>query len=107
MQYPFLRIQSKWDLIILKQLTKVCNYLIKHMKHDNFDFVKLFNEWTSTLVEELDFNIEVNNALRIKELLKDDDRVYVPEYYRHLCSDRLIVMEFVEGVKVNQQKEMV
>lgn len=36
------------------------------MKNASFDFVRLFNEWTSTLVEELDFNIEVRNALKIK-----------------------------------------
>ena len=78
MQYPFLRIQSKWDLIILKQLIKLCNYLVKHRKDVDFDFVKLFNEWTSTLVEELDFNIEVRNALKIKEFFKGNDRVYIP-----------------------------
>ena len=51
MQYPFLRIQSKWDLIMLKQLTRLCNYLAKRWKNSNFDFVKLYDEWTATLVE--------------------------------------------------------
>lgn len=57
LQYPFLRIQSKWDLIMLKQLTRLCDYLAKKWKNSNFDFVKLYDEWTATLVEELDFNI--------------------------------------------------
>ena len=50
MQYPFLKIQSKWDLFILKNLTNLCSYLSKQFKNVDFDFVKLFNEWTSTLV---------------------------------------------------------
>ena len=43
MQYPFLRVQSKWDLIILKHLTNLCHYLGKKFKNSDFDFVKLFN----------------------------------------------------------------
>jgi predicted unusual protein kinase regulating ubiquinone biosynthesis (AarF/ABC1/UbiB family) len=78
MQYPFLRVQSKWDLIILKQLTSLCNYLGQQFKNTDFDFVKLFNEWTSTLVEELDFNIEVNNALKAKKNFSKSDKVYIP-----------------------------
>ncbi len=42
---------------MLKQVTKICNYLAKRWKDNDIDFIKLYNEWTSTLVEELDFNI--------------------------------------------------
>lgn len=92
LQYPFLQVQSKWDLIMLKKLTKVCNYLVKRKNNNEFDFIKLYEEWTLTLIEELDFRIEVQHALKTKELFKHNDRIYIPEYYTDLCSDRLIVM---------------
>jgi aarF domain-containing kinase len=106
MQYPFLGLQSKWDLLMLKQITQICNFLVKCTKNAEFDFIKLFNEWTATLVEELDFSIEVRHALKAKELFKGQEGIYIPEYYTELCSDRLIVMEFVEGIKVSQKEEM-
>lgn len=106
LQYPFLMIQSKWDLIMLKKLTQFCNYLIRKRKNNEFDFIKLYDEWTSTLVEELDFSIEVKNALKTKKLFEGNDRIYIPHYYTELCSDRLIVMEYVEGIKVNQAELM-
>ena len=47
MQYPFLKIQSKWDLFILKHLTNLCSYLSKRFKNVDFDFerVKKINKY--------------------------------------------------------------
>jgi len=41
-QYPFLKIQSKWDLLVLRKITEFCNYLIKKHKNNDFDFIKLY-----------------------------------------------------------------
>lgn len=54
-QFPFLRTQSKWDLSVLRKITNFCNYLMIKWDYKEIDLLKLFDTWTSTLVEELDF----------------------------------------------------
>ena len=54
-QYPFLRAQSKWDLWILTHITNFCNYLMLKNNYKEVDLLSIFDTWTSTLVEELDF----------------------------------------------------
>ncbi len=46
--------------------------------------------------------IEITNSKRVASLLKDKDCVAVPTMYEPLCSPRLLVMEWVDGVKVRR-----
>jgi aarF domain-containing kinase len=48
----------------------------------------------------------VQHALKTKELFSSNPHVYVPTYHTRLCSERLIVMEFVRGSKVNNREEI-
>lgn len=50
-QYPFLKTQSKWDLWILGHIAHFCNYLMIKNDYKEVDLLKIFNTWTSTLVE--------------------------------------------------------
>ena len=77
-QYPFLKVQSKWDILVLGKIAKFCNYLVNRSRKEGFDFIKIYDTWTDTLVEELDFRIEVENAMRTKENFKDYPFVYIP-----------------------------
>lgn len=54
-QFPFLRAQSKWDLIVLRRITNFCDYLMRKWDYKEVDLLKLYDTWTCTLVEELDF----------------------------------------------------
>lgn len=66
LQFPFLKVQSKYDLIVLKKIILFCNYLMEKKNYKDIDLIKLYETFTSTLVEELDFRTEVNNAQRTK-----------------------------------------
>lgn len=68
--------------------------------------VKLFRVWTSTIEEELDFRGEVANGQKTANLFKNDPQVHVPVYYEQYCSKRMIVMEFIEGTKINDEKKI-
>ncbi len=41
-QYPFLQVQSKWDLLVLNKITKFCNYLINRNRKADLDLLKLY-----------------------------------------------------------------
>ena len=47
--------------------------------------------------EEIDYRYEAANMRRMRKLLRKH-KVYVPKPYRRLCTQHIIVMEFVPGV---------
>lgn len=67
-QYPFLRKQSKWDLWMLGHITRLCNDLMVRNNYKEVDLLRIFETWTSTLVEELDFEREIANAEATRKL---------------------------------------
>jgi aarF domain-containing kinase len=54
-----------------------------------------------SLVKELDFKSEVVNAERTRTLFRDYPHLHIPKNVVALSSNRAIVMEFIEGVKIN------
>lgn len=64
------------------------------------DFSELFLRFKVALVKELDFREEALNGKRTKENFKNYDKIYIPSYYDNYSSERVLVMEFVDGVKV-------
>ena len=73
-------------------------------KHSTFlhhyrpvEIVKEFALWTR---KELNFLVEAQNAVRLKEELKLEKKVTAPEIYHKYCSKRVLTMEYIEGVKL-------
>lgn len=48
----------------------------------------------------------MKNALKAKHNFKTNPHLYIPHYYTQLSSQRLIVMEFVRGSKINNRQEI-
>lgn len=46
------------------------------------------------------------NAGRTRNHFKDFSDLYIPRNYVELCSRRAIVMEYVEGIKINEVEEL-
>lgn len=67
----------------------------------------LLEELQKYLQLELDFEREVENAIRIRAMFARDPRVVVPEMFREHCTRRVITMEFVEGIKVTDSERLV
>ena len=58
------------------------------------------------LPQELDFNIEARNGLKMAELFAGNCRGKVPKVYTELSSDRVLTMEFVTGSNVDDLEEI-
>lgn len=41
-QYPFLQVQSKWDLLVLGKITHFCNWLLNRSRKSDLDLLKLY-----------------------------------------------------------------
>ncbi|MGB0652024.1 MAG: ABC1 kinase family protein [Thermoplasmatota archaeon] len=48
---------------------------------------------------ELDYRFEVKNTLRAAHSFRHDDTVKIPHMYKELCARRIMVMEFIDGIK--------
>ena len=56
----------------------------------------------ASLSKELDFRLEHQNAKRCASNFNEDATVYVPKNVDRLCSRRILTMEFIDGVKVDE-----
>ncbi|MBI2668836.1 hypothetical protein HYX14_03255 [Candidatus Woesearchaeota archaeon] len=65
------------------------------------DVVKEFALWTR---KELNFEIEATHAARLHEIV--EDHVYVPKIYPNHSSRRVLTMEYISGVKLDDIKAL-
>jgi aarF domain-containing kinase len=66
----------------------------------NLDFAPIIEEMSQNVVMELDFINEGHNAEMIAKNFAGRDDIVVPKIYWEYTSRRVLVMEFVEGIKV-------
>ena len=56
--------------------------------------------------EELDFRKEASFANTIRENLKDENRLIIPEVYPEFSGERVMTSTFCEGVKISDTKQL-
>lgn len=71
-----------------------------------FRFRQLLDEFDRMVHKELDFTIEASHAERFRRDFIEDSRVCVPEILGELSTSKVIVFEFVEGIKVDNREEL-
>ncbi|MGH7291390.1 MAG: ABC1 kinase family protein, partial [Myxococcota bacterium] len=102
-QYPDIGHIVRTDLATLRRICRI---------YERFDpqpvaLLPLLDELQKHLALELDFRREIENADRIRGLFAKDARVVIPEIdYAH-SSQRVITMELVSGIKVNDVAALV
>ncbi|CAI9768679.1 unnamed protein product [Fraxinus pennsylvanica] len=67
------------------------------------DVVALIDEFARRVYQELNYVQEGQNARRFKKLYADKQDVLVPDIFWDYTSGKVLTMEWVEGVKLNQQ----
>ena len=66
-----------------------------------YDLRMLAEEFSATLLSELDYFREAQNVHLFREYFADDARIYVPKVYWELCTSRVLTLERVSGIKIN------
>ncbi|WP_051353234.1 ABC1 kinase family protein [Thalassobacillus devorans] len=64
------------------------------------DLQALYKEIVTVMSNELDFKKELQNGNHFKKRFKDMESVYIPEYYNDYSTQRVLVMEWIEGARV-------
>ena len=94
-QYPDIRDVVRIDLENFTVLVGILARL-----EPNFDFRVILREVRKYVPLELDFEHEADNADRMRRHLAARTDVVVPQIVRPLSSSRVLVMEFMPGVRV-------
>jgi ubiquinone biosynthesis protein len=96
-QRPNIHEQLRSDITILTRGAAVLSRRVEWA--DDADLTGVVREFGSTLLRELDYTIEAYNARRLERVLAPVDMVHVPAVDPTLSSDRVLTLEFIEGVK--------
>jgi predicted unusual protein kinase regulating ubiquinone biosynthesis (AarF/ABC1/UbiB family) len=70
------------------------------------DFKMLYKELKQVIGQELDFYKEMNTAITFKQRFREHPGVKIPNIYPELCTDKVLVMEWVDGVRLNDTSEI-
>jgi len=91
-QYPGVADSIDSDLAVIRPIA------YKILRLDAADADKYFLEVKDKLIEETDYNLELRNSQKMTEACSHLDGYTFPKYYADLSSDRIITMDWIEGV---------
>jgi len=100
-QRPGLRRQFDVDLATMRFITGAVL-----VAFPNFDFSFLVPEFRDRLARELDFTWEGRSCERTGRALADDPRMVTPDIHWSLTTGKVLTMEYVRGVKVDDGAEL-
>ncbi|GAA0160369.1 hypothetical protein LIER_16940 [Lithospermum erythrorhizon] len=79
-------------------------FINKYVDIISSDVVALIDEFARRVYQELNYVQEGKNARRFKKLYADKQDVLVPDIFWDYTSNKVLTMEWVEGVKLNEQE---
>lgn len=91
------------DIAILTKILKIAEGRINI---PIIDPIEALEEIKFTTLEELNFISEADNIDKFRELNKNTAPIYAPYVVRELLSDKVLVLENIDGIKINDIKEL-
>lgn len=90
-------------LVDIEIITWISSIIEKHVE----DFAlmqpqKILKAFKNQLLQELDLSFERNNILKFYKYFKDDPNIKIPKTYDDYCTKNILVMEFINGVKISE-----
>jgi ubiquinone biosynthesis protein len=98
-QRPNLEKTVNLDLDIIYDLAQTAQQRISVASR--FEVADLAGEFASALRTELDFRREAWNADRFRQNFADEPHLYVPKIFWEYSTQRLLVMERIRGIKID------
>ncbi|HAT45340.1 MAG TPA: ABC transporter, partial [Ktedonobacter sp.] len=86
------------DLSTLKFVIWVINRFVD--TGEFIDLMGVYREFKRTVYEEIDYITEAANAIRFREMFKDDSSIYIPRVYEDYTTRHLVVLEWIDGIKI-------
>jgi len=93
------------DLEILQDLISLAKRHLEWVAQYNVE--EIIEEFSKSMREELDYNIEGRNMERIGQNFEKDRWIHIPKTYWNYTSARVLTMEFVDGIHMGRPDEIV
>ncbi len=93
------------DLEILQDLISLAKRHLEWVAQYNVE--EIIEEFSKSMREELDYNIEGRNMERIGQNFEKDRWIHIPKTYWNYTSARVLTMEFVDGIHMGRPNEIV
>ncbi|MGB2924023.1 MAG: AarF/ABC1/UbiB kinase family protein [Limnothrix sp.] len=102
-QRPDLEQRITLDVFIMRA---IAGWLQKNVKQVRSDLVGITDEFASRIFEEMNYSQEGRNAELFAELYGEMEEIYVPKIYWDYTGKRVITMEWLDGIKLTNIKEI-
>ncbi len=98
-QRPNIEEQIETDINILSAIASLMEKYIPESAF--FNPTGIVEEFSRTVHKEMNFREEARNCARIGKSFEQVPEVHIPRIYPELCTDRMLVMERISGVRID------
>jgi len=95
-QYPGVADSVKSDLKLVKPIA------MRMMGVKEKEIKQYLDEVESKLLEETDYKLELKQSIEVGSACKKMDGVFFPNYYPALSGDRILTMDWLEGMHIKE-----
>jgi ubiquinone biosynthesis protein len=99
-QRPNIQQTIEVDLEIMLQMASLMERHVTEM--EAFHPTTVVSEFARSIEDELDYTLEALHVEHFARQFLDDETMYVPRVYRDLSTQRILVMEFIDGTKASE-----
>lgn len=100
LQRPNIATTIETDLEILFDIANIVQKRFQWARE--YQLLDIIDEFSKSLLKELDYNIEARNTDKMKSLLENQSEFYVPKIHWEFSTRKILTMEFLHGIKINQ-----
>jgi predicted unusual protein kinase regulating ubiquinone biosynthesis (AarF/ABC1/UbiB family) len=93
------------DLVVSFRILFLLNLLFPN--HHTRAITAIVSEFSKRIRDELDFREEARNAATLRRNFQSEPRVVVPEVVTELVTRRVLVLEYVEGTRIDRLQERI
>jgi len=104
-QRPNVKEIMESDIEIMFYVAKLLEKKVPKIR--KFNPVQIIEEFAKWTIKELDFKREALNAKRFARNFSRDKEVKIPEIYDKFTTNKILVMEFIEGIELHNIKQII
>ncbi len=101
---PGIRERMTIETSVLRRLVPLVGRFIDESLR--FSVGSVVDQFSDTIKEEVDYKQELRNLKTIKRNLEDDKSVIIPDAFPEVSTDKVLVLQYIGGIKVNDTKAL-
>ncbi|MFN3531255.1 MAG: ABC1 kinase family protein [Candidatus Brocadia sp.] len=98
-QRPDIRKMIETDIDILYTLAQLASRYMEELKV--YDPVSIVNEFSKTIMKEIDFTHEAHNIDRFRKNFKDSTTIHIPKVFWDYTKPKVVTTEEIKGIRMN------